>query len=192
MRRTQIAMILVFCALLMGSPSQALDEKTLTLRCGMAATDYPENTPIMLNMVLRNEGHETIRVLSHIATHEKHLDSFEVRIEPRDDCGLLEDSDESRTLRFTGDRDKSAPVFKTLRFNNYIVHQVNLQTWALRRINGKRLIPYGCYWLEATYKVQGEKGVWSGELRSPRIHFDVKKRKDPAMHPYPEPENNLP
>ncbi len=44
MRRTQTALILVFCALFVNSPSQALDEKTITLRCGMAATDYPENT----------------------------------------------------------------------------------------------------------------------------------------------------
>ncbi|MBW2699460.1 MAG: hypothetical protein JRF33_01465 [Deltaproteobacteria bacterium] len=185
MRSVQTAMILVFCALFMGSPSQALDEKTLTLRSGLAAKAYAENTPIMLNMELRNEGHETIRVLSHVATHEKHLDWFEVRIEPRDDCGLLEDSDESRTIRFTGDRDKSASVIKTLRYNNTIVHQVNLQTWALRQINGKRLIPYGCYWLEASYRVEGEKDVWNGHIASPRIPFDIKKRQDPV---YRQPE----
>ena len=159
-----------------GAQVLALEDNSLELSASLDSGAYMQDTPVMLSIVLRNEGRDTLKVLSHVATHEMHLDWFEVHLKPRDTCSLPSQAGKARSIRLTDERDKSAPVTKILRNSDFIRHEVNLQTWALRQINGKKLIETGCYDLEVTYEVQGQKDVWNGALRSAPVELVIMPR----------------
>ena len=179
MRSVKLGWVLVFCSFCLGKPSQAIEQQDLALKASFDSASYPQDTPVMLSIDLSNVGRDTLQVLSHVATHETHLDWYTIRLKPLDACSFpiaAGKAPKARTLRLTDARDKSAPVTKTLRPGDFIRHQVNLQTWALRKINGQSLIREGCYQVEVTYTVQREKGAWKGYIRSAPVTLEIRPR----------------
>ena len=129
-----------------------------------------------ITITLTNQGPEILKVLSHIAAHEIHLDPFQAQIEPATICPLptsLSDDPVSRTIGFTDERDKSAPVIKNLRHGDFIRHQVDLQAWAQREVNGGKPIKSGCYNLVMSYTVRDQEEVWNGTVSSPEVKLLV-------------------
>jgi hypothetical protein len=132
--------------------------------------------PADITITLTNQGPEMLKVLSHIAAHETHLDPFQAQLEPATLCPLptsLSDDPVSRTIGFTDERDKSAPVIKNLRHGDFIRHQIDLQAWAQRKVNGGKPIKPGCYNLVMSYTVRDQEEVWNGTVYSPEVKLFV-------------------
>ncbi|MBN2497018.1 MAG: hypothetical protein JXR96_20670 [Deltaproteobacteria bacterium] len=148
----------------------------LRLRIELRSSKAYTGEPIPLTISLTNHGPEMLRVYSHVATHETHLDPFAARLVPTSTCPLpssLRDRPVARTLCFSDARDKSAPVYKNLRQGEFIRHRVDLQAWASRAVNGGKPIMRGCYQLEMSYTVRGVKGVWNGSIRSQKLELNI-------------------
>jgi len=162
-----------------GAPTQsghAEYSEPLQLRIAPESIIVQAGQPANITITLTNQGPEMLKVLSHIAAHETHLDPFQAEIEPATLCPLptsLSDDPVSRTIGFTDERDKSAPVIKNLRHGDFISHEVDLQAWARRKVNGGEPINPGCYDLVMSYTVRDQEEVWNGTVSSPKVKLLV-------------------
>ncbi|MBP9085222.1 MAG: hypothetical protein KBG15_03850 [Kofleriaceae bacterium] len=116
----------------------------------------PVGAPGVVSVGLFNRGATTVCVESHIATHEIQDDRLEVSVATRN---------KPRTavvVRFSDDRDKSAPVIVTLPPGATAWHDLDVVAWAARSVNGRRKLPAAPRVLTATYATSGQTGVWQG------------------------------
>ncbi|GAB1641248.1 hypothetical protein [Krasilnikovia sp. MM14-A1259] len=115
-----------------------------------------------VTFTLHNAGPAELTVLSHVDVGEIHLDWFSVLL------------DDSRVLRFTGDRDESAVERARLEPGGSLKHAADLRHWAGRPVNGGASLPAGPLVLRCRYVVDAEAaatfgGVWSGSLTTPQF-----------------------
>lgn len=149
----------------------------LAVGARVAAAQFAAGDPIALEITLANVGKQPLRVASHVATHEVHLDWYEVVLTypvPSDEgCAGVWAGRAERRLALDDDRDKSAPVEVTLKRGARLTHTVDLQDWAARARNGGQRIPPGFYKVEVVYHVADGNGRWHGTIRSGRIPLTI-------------------
>lgn len=116
-----------------------------------------------VTFTLENVSAAPIEVLSHVATHEQHLDWFTLRVT---------DGPTPRELQFTDARNRSAPVKVMLAPGASLRHRVDAAAWALRTINGARALSPGAHAASAVYAVT-DAAVWSGRLASGEVSLVV-------------------
>lgn len=109
-----------------------------------------------LTITLTNVSEKELTVMSHVATHETHLDWFTVEL--RGGPGG------TRTIFLDDKRDKSAPVSERLAPGEKLVHVVDLLAWAARPRNGGKPLAKGTYSMRVNYRVDGENKAWKGTI----------------------------
>jgi hypothetical protein len=142
--------------------------------------------PINVTVILKNVSDAPIAVLSHIATHETHLDWYRFQLaylapDGKGRCDPKHARHATRDIAIADARDKSIPIVQTLAPGASVTHTVDLQAWANRRINGATRIPPGAYQVSVAYKVTAKDGgfigeqekVWRGALESPPVPVTV-------------------
>lgn len=116
----------------------------------------------VLEVGLHNVGREPVRVYTHVATHEWQSDWLEIQYQDGDTYHHV-----SRPIRFVDDRDKSAPVVRTLAPGETDWQTVDVGAWARRKVNGGQPLPAkGSLSATAIYDTSKETGVWSGRLET--------------------------
>lgn len=165
--------------------NKGLVNKGLAIAVSVGAAERGDRDPLLATITLKNVSSRTITLLSHVATHETHLDWTTVRLAfpvPSDEgCSSVWAGQGQRVLQLDDDRDKSARVAKTLAPGATLTHVVDLRDWAQRARNGGAPITPGFYKIEVEYKVAGEKGMWNGTIRSPRVPFTITGTVPPEM-----------
>ncbi|MBC7865557.1 MAG: membrane lipoprotein lipid attachment site-containing protein [Bacteroidia bacterium] len=122
-----------------------------------------------LEICLKNNGTDTIKVCSHINA----MDLDWITIE------LKNSKDSIRTLR-VGDavRTGSQMNTKTLKGGESFFYYVDLNYWALQEINSRKALAPGNYNLSVSYKAQDcfypSKDYWNGEVSAGPLFYEVK------------------
>lgn len=158
----------------------------LRIAATIASESVLASEPLNVAVALMNVSKGPFRVLSHIATHETHLDWYRFRLEylapdGKGRCDPRYARHATRDIAIADDRDKSIPVVDMLAPGSSITHTVDLQEWASRRINGATRIPAGTYRVSVTYRVTATAGafedrkakVWTGTVESSSVPVTV-------------------
>lgn len=119
----------------------------------------------MVGLHLENVGDTPLEVMSHVATHELHLDWYTLQVSPPDGGSFR--------IRLYGDRDRSAAVKKTLAPGDALTHRIDAVAWAARSANGGHALAPGTYQLSATYDVPRDEGAWAGKLTAGPVEWVV-------------------
>jgi hypothetical protein len=115
-------------------------------------------------LTLRNDGPGPLRVAHYVDAGERHYDWYTVEL-----AGVAD----SRTLRFTDDRNESAWVIDELGPGRSIEDAVDLSAWALRKANGARPLASGEYRMRAVYEVTTPAHVWTGRLEAGPVPITI-------------------
>lgn len=129
------------------------------LRLGISVTG------VVLVLHLQNVGDRPIKVLSHVAAGETHLDWYTLRVEAAG--GAV------RTLRLLDDRNRSAQVKVDLAPTMSVQHEVDILKWAARPVNGAEPLTEGRYSVSCDYAVAPQAGIWSGDLHAGPVPLRV-------------------
>jgi hypothetical protein len=143
-------------------------EKGLQIAATVASERVSASDPLNVTVALKNVSESPIAVLSHIETHETHLDWYRFRLaylapDSKGRCDAKHARRATRDIAIADDRDKSIPIVRTVAPGATVAHTVDLQAWASRRINGGTRIPPGLYQISVTYKVTARDGGFMGE-----------------------------
>jgi hypothetical protein len=111
---------------------------------------------VTVGLHLQNTGDTPLEVMSHVATHELHLDWYTLQVTPPDGAPF--------TVRLYDSRNRSAPIKKTLAPGEALAHRIDAAAWAARPVNGSHTLLPGRYQLAAAYDVPTDEGAWAGRL----------------------------
>ena len=111
----------------------------------------------VLDVTWENVGTAPVCIYPWVATHEEQFDWVSVEL-----TGV----GAPRTLVFTDDRDKSAPVSIGLSPGEKLTKTIDLAGWAARRPNGTNPLVPGTYSASVTYDSTRETWVWAGSLHA--------------------------
>jgi hypothetical protein len=127
--------------------------------------------PDSISILVKNINPKTITAYSHVITHEKHYDYFELEAITPDGEQLYFD--------FVDNRNKSAPVIVMLKPGESFSHTLNLQKWSERSINKGMLKKAGFNYLPRGIKIRAKyrnspcdncnhyyKSIWTGYVYS--------------------------
>lgn len=120
-------------------------------------------------------GRGALKVYSHKHAGERHYPWFTVHLTPTAAPGAA-GAGQTRPPRRIALYDRCTrcwPVTRTLRPGALLTHQVRLDDWAKRPVNGRQPIPPGSYTVEVAYEVPPEPGTWSGTIRTAPIPLRV-------------------
>jgi hypothetical protein len=112
---------------------------------------------------LQNTGATPLEVMSHVATHELHLDWYTLQVTPPDGAPF--------TIRLYDSRNRSAPIKQTLAPGEALAHRIDAVAWAARPANGSHTLSPGMYQLAASYDVPADAGVWAGRLKAGPVEW---------------------
>lgn len=107
-------------------------------------------------LYLQNVGNVPLDVMSHISTHELHLDWYTLQM--KNTSGL------NRKLCLLDARDRSVAIRIHLEPRESLQHFIDVGEWARRSVNGAKPLAPGSYQLFAVYDVANEKDCWLGHL----------------------------
>ena len=185
-RKTAVAAIVTLSTMTTAFPLSAEPkdaDRGLKISLAVEAEAVSAEEPLLATVTLTNIAHEPLLVLSHIKTHETHLDWYHFRLahfEPdkQGRCDAAHARRVERKLDLWDDRDKSVPVRRTLAPGESITHTVDLQAWAKRRTNGAKPIAPGPYTVYVNYAVRAEEEtprykVWTGTLEAHGVPVQV-------------------
>jgi hypothetical protein len=159
----------------------------LALGLALGKSHFATASPIYPRLALKNVSRAPITVVSHVRTHETHLDPFAltlaspVPLKPGGNCSLVwsHQGVTSRPIALTDSRDKSVTEFKTLAPGEVLTHVIDLRGWLLRPRNGGYPLAPNFYSLEVTYEVEdwqvrrAKQKLWTGELKSEGRTFTI-------------------
>lgn len=120
-------------------------------------------TNSVVGLHLRNIGGFPLEVLSHVSTHEKHLDWFTLE--------LIDAFGVQRQIVLLDTRDRSVAIRVNLQPGECLEHFVDVRQWAGRLINGAADIATGSYQVFARYAVSGEEHCWQGHLEAGPVNM---------------------
>lgn len=114
-------------------------------------------TKNVVRLHLKNAGNKVLDVWSYVEAEEVHLDFFQLRLE----------NGGTRELRLYDDREESASVDATLKPGETLRHDLDVEDWSGREVNGGQALPAGKYRVWATYEVKKDDGKhWRGRLEA--------------------------
>lgn len=127
----------------------------------------------LINITVKNTSDYLIKAYSHVETHEKQYDYFEIEALTLDHDKMI--------FSFYGNRDKSYPVVIELKPGESFSHTINLLHWSARNINKQTLtdaelnqLPHGVK-IRAKYRNNScencDKSIWTGYVYSNWIDY---------------------
>jgi hypothetical protein len=112
----------------------------------------------VLTLTWHNLSNQHVPIATHVFAGENHFDWITVK--------LINQSGETRVLRFFENRDESAVIIADLAPGMMVHETLDLNLWAVRAINGKLPLASGIYQAEVLYNTQHAKRYWSGQLKA--------------------------